>query len=70
MLDAVLSNRFKKDLKTVAKRGYNLELLDMVVDKLANQVQLEEKYKDHALSGDYSDSESVILNPTGCLFIE
>ena len=38
MLDVVLSNRFKKDLKTVAKRGYNLELLDMVVDKLANQV--------------------------------
>ena len=63
MLDAVLSNRFKKDLKTVAKRGYNLELLDMVVDKLANQVQLEEKYKDHALSGDYSGFRECHIEP-------
>ncbi len=32
MLEIVLSNRFKKDLKLAAKRGYNLERLNDVVN--------------------------------------
>ena len=32
MLKIVLSNRFKKDLKLAARRGYNLDLLDQVVE--------------------------------------
>ena len=35
MLNVVLSNRFKKDLKTISKRNYNLDLLDEVVNTLA-----------------------------------
>lgn len=54
MLEVVLSTRFKKDLKTASKRGYNLELLNDVVDKLASRQQLPEKNRDHELSGDYS----------------
>ena len=53
MLNVVLSNRFKKDLKTAVKRGYNLDLLDAVVDTLAKQQPLPEKNRDHALTGDY-----------------
>ena len=34
MLNVVLSNRFKKDLKTAAKRGYDLDLLETVVIRL------------------------------------
>ena len=52
-LDLVLSNRFKKDLKLISKRGYDLGLLDAVVEKLASGVQLEEKYRDHSLTGHY-----------------
>lgn len=36
MLDIVLSNQFKKDLKLILKRGYNIELMNEVVDKLAS----------------------------------
>ena len=43
MLDIVLSNQFKKDLKIAQKRGYNLELLNSVVDVLANCEPLAEK---------------------------
>lgn len=53
MLEIVLSNRFKKDLKVTAKRGYNLELLDQVVEKIASQEKLPAKYKDHELVGNY-----------------
>lgn len=35
MLDVVLSNRFKKDLKLAAKRGMNLAELDAIVEQLA-----------------------------------
>lgn len=35
MLDVVLSNRFKKDLKLAAKRGLDLDALNAIVDQLA-----------------------------------
>ena len=54
MREIVLSNRFKKDLKLIIKRGYDLNLLDTVVEKLANDIPLEEKYRDHGLTGNYA----------------
>lgn len=54
MLEVVLSNRFKKDLKLAAKRGYNLDLLENVVDTLARGEKLTEKFRDHELIGNYS----------------
>ena len=53
MLNVVLSNRFKKDLKAAAKRGYNLALLDETINTLASRQTLPEKNRDHSLSGDY-----------------
>lgn len=53
MLKIVSSNRFKKDLKLAIRRGYNIELLEEVVNKLASGSSLEYKYKDHELSGDF-----------------
>ena len=52
MLEIVLSNRFKKDLKMAKKRGYNLDLLNDVVEKLARQEPLPKKNRDHSLTGD------------------
>ena len=54
MIDIVLSNHFKKDLKLATKRNYNLELLEEVVNKLANLEPLPEKNRDHSLSGNYA----------------
>ena len=53
MLEIVLSNRFKKDLKMAKKRGYNLDLLNDVVEKLARQEPLPKKNRDHSLTGDF-----------------
>ncbi len=53
MLEIVASNRFKKDLKLALKRQYKIELMEEVIDKLAAQEPLDEKYRDHPLSGDY-----------------
>ena len=63
MLSIVLSSRFKKDLKVAEKRKLNLDELRIVINKLANQEQLEEKYKDHPLSGDFKDFRECHIKP-------
>ena len=52
MLTVKYTNVFKKDYKLIKKRGLNLKLLQEVVDMLANEQTLPEKYKDH-LMGEY-----------------
>lgn len=51
-LQIVLSKRFKKDLKLAKQRGLDLNLLNKIVDKLANGEKLDKKYRDHELFGD------------------
>ena len=70
MLDIVSSNRFKKDLKLAIKRGYNISLLDDVVNRLAMQIQLEEKYKDHELSGDFKGFRECHITPDWLLIYQ
>ncbi len=43
---------FKKDLKRIRKRGYDLSLIGYVVNTLAAGDPLPQKYKDHSLSGE------------------
>ena len=45
-----ITSRFKKDLKAVRERNYfDEDLLNEVVEKLANDIQLEPKYNNHLL---------------------
>lgn len=52
-LDIIASNKFRKDVKLAKKRGLSLDKLELVVETLANQIPLDKKYKDHALTGNY-----------------
>lgn len=70
MLDVVASNRFKKDLKLAIKRGYKMSLLETVVDKLAAQEPLDEKYRDHLLSGDYNGFRECHITPDWLLIYQ
>ena len=63
MLRIVPSNKFKKDLKLAVKRGYDIKLLENVVNRLANEETLEPKYRDHTLSGDYSGFRECHITP-------
>lgn len=53
MLEVVLSNQFKKDLRSAKKRGCRIEKLTAVIDLLAEQKPLPEKHRDHGLTGEY-----------------
>lgn len=59
----VLSGKFKKSLKLARKRGLNIDLLDAVVEKLLHGIPLEEKNKDHALSGKYKGYRECHIQP-------
>ena len=53
LLTVKYSNLFKKDYKLMKKRGLNLNLLHEVVDILANNKTLPDKYREHYLTGEY-----------------
>lgn len=45
------TNQFKKDYKLAKRRGKKMELLNSVIELLANGEVLPENYYDHSLSG-------------------
>jgi mRNA interferase YafQ len=47
------TTRFVKDYKLTEKRGWDISLLDNVIKLLANGEKLPERYKDHALTGNW-----------------
>nr|WP_315102419.1 type II toxin-antitoxin system YafQ family toxin [uncultured Catonella sp.] len=62
-LNIVVSNQFKKDLKLASKRGFDIDKLKEVVDKLAEQSTLDKKYNDHNLLGEYKGFRECHIEP-------
>ena len=63
MLEIIPSNQFKKDLKLAKKRGCKIENLRNVIDTLANEQKLDEKYRDHRLTGNYHGFRECHVDP-------
>ena len=56
-------SQFKKDYKRVIKQGKNIADLDYVIAELAIPNQLQEKYHDHYLKGEYADYKECHIEP-------
>lgn len=54
MLKIKQTAQFKKDLKAAIRQNCDLNLLEHIIDQLANQKPLDEKHYDHALTGNLS----------------
>jgi mRNA interferase YafQ len=63
MYEAKPTKQFKKDLKAVEKRGYNLDLLTDIIIKLSKGEPLDEKHNDHALLGNYKGCRECHILP-------
>ena len=61
--DVQFTNQFKKDLKLAKKQNKNLDKLFKVIDILANGGTLDAKYKDHNLTGNYSEARECHVEP-------
>lgn len=62
-LSVRMTSQFKKDYKLAMKRGMNIELLDKVIDILAMGETLPEKYRDHALTGNWVGHRECHIQP-------
>ena len=63
MLTIKYETTFKKDFKRIIKRGYNIQLLEDVIEILASGQMLPGKYKDHNLTGNYYDCRECHITP-------
>lgn len=70
MLTIRYETAFRKDFKRAVKRGYNIQLLQDVVEMLAQEESLPPKYKDHNLSGNYSDCRECHITPDWLLIYQ
>ncbi len=61
--ELILTSKFKKSLKRARKRGLDISLLESVVDKLQNNIDLEEKHYDHELKGDFKGFRECHIQP-------
>lgn len=64
------TSRFQKDLKRVQKRGYNLELLTVIIKKLASGESLDAANHDHPLSGSFAGCRECHITPDWLLVYE
>lgn len=61
------TTQFKKDFKLAMKRGLKIELLEKVIASLAMGETLCEKYKDHALTGNWVGHRECYVLPNWLL---
>lgn len=62
-LTVVPTAQFKKDLKRIEKRGYDMQMLRSVLERLSSCEQLDPKNRDHALSGMYEGFRECHIKP-------
>ncbi|EFM45586.1 addiction module toxin, RelE/StbE family [Mobiluncus mulieris ATCC 35239] len=63
MLELIYTTKFKRDLKLMHKRGADVSLLASVLDRLRRGETLEEKHRDHALTGNYLGFRECHIQP-------
>ena len=63
MKDLAARTTFKKDLKRIAKRGYDRALLDAVIDLLRRDAPLPEARRDHFLKGEWKGWRECHIEP-------
>lgn len=63
MYEVKFTTAYKKSYKLMRKRGLDLSLLDEVVDTLRQGKQLDDKYRDHGLSGKFQGFRECHVKP-------
>lgn len=64
------TGQFKRDLKLAKKQGKDIGKLFEVISTIAEGKKLDEKYRDHNLSGDYAGCRECHVEPDWLLIYE
>lgn len=57
------STKFRRDVKRLGRQGADLSGLEVVISKLVEQEPLEEKYRDHPLTGNWRGYRDCHIQP-------
>ena len=63
MYEPIYTNAFKADFKRLEKRGYDVELLEKIIDLLVNKKPLPKKHREHILKGKYGGLHECHVKP-------
>ena len=63
MYEVKFTTAFRKSYRLMKKRGLDISLLDQVIDQLRCGYRLDEKYRDHALSGSLQGFRECHIRP-------
>ena len=63
MYQVKFTTTYKKAYKLMKKRGLDISLLDKVVDLLRQGRQLDERYRDHGLTGNFAGFRECHVKP-------
>jgi len=64
------TSQFKRDLKLAKRQGKDINKLFDVISMIAEGRKLDEKYRDHNLSGDYARCRECHVEPDWLLVYE
>ncbi len=70
MLNLVTTNQFKKDLKKANKQRKNIDVLSIIIDLLQYEHDLDEKYSDHSLTGNWKKHRECHISPDWLLIYQ
>jgi len=63
MLSVVYRNKFRKNLEQMIRRGKDPEKIKLLIIALVNALPLEQKQKDHALTGNFKRFRECHIEP-------
>ena len=63
MLNASYTTSFKRDLKRIKRRGKDTDKIKAIMSMLIDEEKLEDKYRDHALVGNYLGRRECHIEP-------
>lgn len=64
------TNRFKKDVKKMKKRGKSLDVFKQIIQQLVQGELLDEKFRNHKLRGNYAGTRECHIEPDWLLIYE
>lgn len=67
MLHPAYTRQFEKDLKRMKKRGKPIAKIKKIIGHLITEIQLDPKYRDHKLVGNYHDRRECHIEPNWLL---
>ena len=66
----LFTSKMKRDVKRMKKRGRDLSKLVTALDYLANGISMPLQYRDHQLSGNFSDFRECHIEPDWLLIYQ